>query len=104
MGWAFLFFAGIFEVVGVTGMNLIIKNKNKKSYIIFILGLILSFILLSQAMRTLPMGTAYAVWTGIGTVGGGLVGIFFYGESKDWKRILFIAMVLAAAVGLKLMS
>lgn len=104
MGWAFLFFAGIFEVVGVTGMNLIIKNKNKKSYIVFILGLVLSFILLSQAMRTLPMGTAYAVWTGIGTVGGGLVGIFFYGESKDWKRILFIAMVLAAAVGLKLMS
>lgn len=50
------------------------------------------------------MGTAYAVWTGIGTVGGALVGILFYGEPKDGKRIFFIALILGSAVGLKLIS
>jgi paired small multidrug resistance pump len=55
-------------------------------------------------METLPMGTAYAIWTGIGASGGALIGMLFYGESKDWRRILFIAMVLSSAVGLKLVS
>ncbi|ASA24906.1 DMT family transporter [Paenibacillus donghaensis] len=104
MGWLFLLTAGLSEVVGVTGMNLIIKNKNAKAYIVFAIGFSMSFLLLSQAMLTLPMGTAYAVWTGIGTVGGALVGMFFYGESKDWNRILFITMVLTAAVGLKMIA
>lgn len=104
MGWLFLFMAGLFEVVFVTGMNLIVKNKNVTAVIVFLIGIVMSFLLLSQAMKTLPMGTAYAVWTGIGTVGGTLVGMFFYGESKDWKRILFIAMVLTAAIGLKMIA
>jgi len=55
-------------------------------------------------MKSLPAGTAYAVWTGIGTVGGTLVGMFFYGEDKDWKRILFISLIIVAVVGLKLTS
>jgi paired small multidrug resistance pump len=104
MGWFFLMFAGMFEVVGVVGMNQINKAKNVRAFVIFIAGIVMSFTLLSQAMKSLPMGTAYAVWTGIGTVGGAAVGMVFYGESKDWKRILFIAMVLSAAVGLKLIS
>ncbi|OCT13626.1 transporter [Paenibacillus pectinilyticus] len=104
MGWIFLTFAGMFEVVGVVGMNQINKAKTVRSFCIFIVGIIMSFGCLSQAMKTLPMGTSYAVWTGIGTVGGALVGMLFYGESRDWKRIMFIAMVLSAAVGLKLMS
>ncbi|TXK68928.1 multidrug efflux SMR transporter [Paenibacillus sp. N3.4] len=104
MGWVFLLFAGLFEVVGVVGMNQINKHKNIKAYLLFIVGIVMSFALLSQAMRTIPMGTSYAVWTGIGTVGGAVAGMLFYGESKDWKRILFIMMVLSAAVGLKLIS
>ncbi|BBH24530.1 QacE family quaternary ammonium compound efflux SMR transporter [Paenibacillus baekrokdamisoli] len=104
MGWAFLTLAGMFEVVGVIGMNKVSKHRNLQSFIILFGGMIMSFGFLSQAMKTLPMGTAYAIWTGIGTVGGTLVGIFFYGESNDWKRILFISMVLAAAIGLKLIS
>ncbi|MMZ69271.1 Multidrug resistance protein YkkD [compost metagenome] len=55
-------------------------------------------------MQSISMGTAYAVWTGMGTVGSTLVGMFLYGESKDAKRLLFIAMVLSAAVGLKLIA
>lgn len=104
MGWIFLVFAGMFEVVGVVGMNQINKAKSFRSFSLFIVGIVMSFGLLSMAMKTLPMGTSYAVWTGIGTVGGAIVGMLFYGESKDWKRIVFIGMVLCAAVGLKLIA
>ncbi|AIQ45934.1 transporter [Paenibacillus sp. FSL R7-0273] len=104
MAWLTLMFAGMFEVVGVLGMNRIKRDRNKKAYLIFITGIVLSFACLSLAMRQLPMGTAYAIWTGIGTVGGALVGMFFFGESREWRRVLFIGMVLAAAVGLKLIS
>jgi paired small multidrug resistance pump len=104
MAWFYLILAGIFEVVGVLGMNRIKRDNNVKAYLFFSIGIIVSFGFLSIAMRSLPMGTAYAIWTGIGTVGGALVGMFFFGESKEWRRILFIAMVLGAAVGLKLIS
>ncbi len=55
-------------------------------------------------MKTLPMGTAYAIWTGIGSCGGALLGIIIYGESKDWRRIACIALILSATIGLKLVS
>lgn len=104
MAWIFLIIAGAFEVVGVTGANLIRQKKSFFSFSVFILGLAASFTFLSIAMQTLPMGTSYAIWTGIGTVGSGLVGILFYNESKSWKRLLFMAMVLSSAVGLKLIG
>jgi len=104
MGWIYLILAGCLEVVGVTGMNRVIKYKNLQSYMILIIGFIFSFSLLGLAMNTLPMGLSYAVWTGIGTVGGTIVGMVFYGESKDWKRLLFIGLILVAVVGLKLTS
>ncbi|AOZ90792.1 DMT family transporter [Paenibacillus crassostreae] len=104
MAWLSLIFAGLFEVVGVLGMNRIKRDNNAKAYLLFVVGIIFSFICLSYSMRSLPMGTAYAIWTGIGTVGGAIVGMFLFGESKEWRRILFIAMILAAAVGLKLIS
>jgi paired small multidrug resistance pump len=50
------------------------------------------------------MGTAYAIWTGIGASGGAILGMLLYGESKEWKRLVFITMVLGAAIGLKLVS
>ncbi|MDM5336346.1 multidrug efflux SMR transporter [Fictibacillus enclensis] len=104
MGWLYVIIAGSFEVLGVIGMNRIAKKKNVVSILVLILGFVCSFSFLSMAMQSLSMGTAYAVWTGIGTVGGVLVGMFFYGESRDWKRILFMAMVVAAAIGLKVIS
>ncbi|WP_340013286.1 multidrug efflux SMR transporter [Paenibacillus sp. FSL K6-1318] len=104
MSWIFLILAGLFEVIGVIGMNLITRNKNIRSFVVFVFGLGLSFTFLSLAMQTLAMGTAYAIWTGIGTVGSGVVGILLYGESKATIRIVFMAMVLVAAVGLKIIS
>lgn len=102
MGWIFLILAGCFEVVGVDSMNRVVKYKNIQSYVRLFVGFILSFTFLSLAMKTLPMGISYAVWTGIGTVGGTLVGMLFYGEPKDFKRILFIGMILIGVIGLKL--
>ncbi|MDS0527483.1 multidrug efflux SMR transporter [Clostridium sp. SHJSY1] len=104
MGWIFLILAGCFEVIGVDSMNRVIKYKNIQSYIRLFVGFILSFTFLSLAMKTLPMGLSYAVWTGIGTVGGTLVGMIFHGESKDFKRIVFIGMILIGVIGLKLTS
>ncbi|MGO1058937.1 DMT family transporter [Planococcus sp. FY231025] len=104
MAWVYLILAGGFEVLGVIGMNRAVKYKTISSYAVLVGGFAVSFSLLGLAMETLPMGMSYAVWTGIGTVGGTLVGMFMYGESKDWKRILFIAMILASVVGLKLTS
>ncbi|MDN7240339.1 multidrug efflux SMR transporter [Planococcus sp. N028] len=104
MAWIYLILAGCFEVLGVIGMNRVVKYKTLSSYIILVGGFVVSFSLLGLAMKTLPMGLSYAVWTGIGTVGGTLVGMFIYGESKDWKRIAFIAMIVSAVIGLKLTS
>jgi paired small multidrug resistance pump len=104
MAWVSLIFAGLFEIVGVLGMNRIKRDNDVKAYLIFGVGLVLSFIGLSYALRSIPMGTAYAIWTGIGTAGGALIGMIFFAESHEWRRILFIAMVLAAAVGLKLIA
>ncbi len=104
MAWVSLIFAGLFEIVGVFGMNRIKRDNDWKAYLIFGAGLILSFLCLSFAMRSIPMGTAYAIWTGIGTAGGALIGMIFFSESRELRRLLFIGMVLSAAVGLKLIS
>ncbi|MGY0693298.1 DMT family transporter [Virgibacillus sp. FSP13] len=104
MAWLFLVIAGVGEVIGVTGINKVNKGKRWNAFITLIGGFSMSFIFLSVAMESLPMSTAYAVWTGMGTIGSALVGMFVYGESKDWRRILFISMILSAAVGLKLIS
>ncbi|OOM81068.1 multidrug resistance protein YkkD [Clostridium puniceum] len=102
MGWIFLILAGCCEVFGVDSMNRVAKYKSIQSYARLFIGFALSFTFLSLAMKTLPMGLSYAVWTGIGTVGGTLIGMLFYDESKDLKRILFIGMILVGVIGLKL--
>ncbi|RFU69390.1 multidrug efflux SMR transporter [Bacillus sp. V59.32b] len=104
MAWVALVFAGVCEMFGVAMINKFHRDKNWQSFVLLVIGFGSSFIFLSMAMKTLPMGTAYAVWTGIGACGGALLGMILYGESKDWKRILFIMMILGAAIGLKLVA
>lgn len=104
MSWVFLIIAGICEIVGVTGMQIMAKGQKLKGFFIILIGFILSFTLLSFAMKTIPLGVAYAVWTGIGTVGSAIIGMLFYGESKDKLRIFFIALVVVAVIGLRLAS
>lgn len=99
-----LIIAGIFEMFGVSMINKLHQDRNWPSIIWLVAGFGASFIFLSFAMNTLPMGTAYAVWTGIGASGGAVVGMFLFGESKHWKRVVCIAMILGATIGLNLVS
>jgi len=104
MDWIFLMIAGLFEMTGVVMINEVHKNRNWRSITGLFVSFSASFLFLALAMQTLPMGTAYAVWTGIGASGGAILGMILYGEPKSALRLLFIAMVLGAAIGLKLVS
>lgn len=104
MAWVSLILAGLFEMFGVAMINKMHKDRNWQSLALLIAGFGASFLFLAYAMKTLPMGTTYAIWTGIGASGGAILGMYLYGESKDWRRVFFIAMVLGAAIGLKLIS
>lgn len=104
MAWIALVFAGLFEVVGVMGMNRLKERRDKKSMLLLAAGFACSFTLLSIAMKSISMGTAYAIWTAIGTVGGTLVGMLFYGESRQIRRIFFLSLVVGAVIGLKILG
>ncbi|MCG7337933.1 multidrug efflux SMR transporter [Staphylococcus sp. ACRSN] len=104
MMWIILVFAGIFEMLGINFLNAYVNSQKKINLWLMCVTFVLSFILLSISMGALPMSTAYAVWTGIGAVGGTLLGMIFYKESTDIKRILCIVVILASTVGLKLLS
>ncbi|WP_028777497.1 DMT family transporter [Shimazuella kribbensis] len=104
MAWISLIIAGLFEMFGVLMIHKVHKNPSWRSMFLLIMGFGLSFLFLAFAMKTLPMGTAYAIWTGIGASGGAILGMIFFRESKDWKRVGFIAMVLGATIGLKLIG
>ncbi|MGZ0041217.1 DMT family transporter [Paenibacillus ottowii] len=104
MNWVFLILAGVFEMAGVLMINKLHKDRDFLSMIYLLGGFGLSFFFLNLAMKALPMGTAYAVWTGIGASGGALLGMILYGEPRNTTRILFITMVLGSAIGLKLVS
>lgn len=104
MNWTFLILAGVFEMFGVLMINKLHQERSIQAFLLMAGGFVLSFALLSLAMKTLPMGTAYAVWTGIGASGGAILGMVFYGESRSLLRLACIALVLGSAVGLKLVS
>ncbi|GAF66970.1 hypothetical protein BTS2_3877 [Bacillus sp. TS-2] len=104
MSWFFLIFAGIFEVIGVTGIQIMTKGQKQRGLVILIIGFTISFLLLGFAMESIPLGVAYAVWTGIGTVGSTIVGMLYYNESHDKLRLLFISLVVIAVVGLRVVS
>lgn len=104
MSWLFLIIAGTFEVVGVTGMQILVKGQKLKGFLILLIGMSISFSFLSLGMQNISLGVAYAIWTGIGTVGSALVGMLIYGESKDKIRVFFIALVVVAVVGIRISS
>lgn len=101
MDWFFLILAGLCEVAGVAAIARFNKQKSLLNALFLIAGFGTSFLLLTLAMETISMGTAYAVWTGIGTVGSTLFGILFLGEPAGWKRVFFISLIISATVGLK---
>lgn len=104
MAWISLIVAGFGEVFGVAMINKYHLDRKWTSLVLLAAGFGSSFLLLSYAMESIAMGTAYAIWTGIGASGGAIIGILLYGESKDWKRILFITIIITSVIGLKLVS
>jgi quaternary ammonium compound-resistance protein SugE len=104
MAWFYLILAGFFEIAFATSMKLMNSHKNIPWTIVFYISIVSSFLFLEKAARTLPIGTAYAVWTGIGGTGVAIIGIFFMGDSASPMRIFFIFLLIFALIGLKLTS
>ena len=102
MNWLILIVAGLFEVVWATALKMSNGFRNPLADAVVVVGMALSVWLLAVAMKTIPMGTAYAVWTGIGAIGGVAVGIIAFGESASVLRIASAALIIAGIVGLKL--
>lgn len=104
MAWTYLFIAGVLEVAWAVGLKYSEGFTRLWPSIGTAAALILSMVLLALALRSLPIGTAYAVWTGIGAVGTASLGILLFDEPADAGRVLCIALIVAGIVGLKLTS
>jgi quaternary ammonium compound-resistance protein SugE len=104
MNWLILIIAGLFEVGFTTCLKLSNNFTRTGWSIAFFISISLSFLLLNKAAQTIPIGTAYAVWTGIGAVGTVIVGIFLFKEPSDFWRLFFITTLIASIAGLKLVS
>jgi len=104
MAWGYLMFAGLFEVGFASTLKLTENFTKLWPTLIFSVCILLSFLLLNRALRDIPIGTAYAVWTGIGAAGTALVGIFFYKEPATALRLVFLATLVGSIVGLKFAS
>jgi len=102
MAWFYLLLGGVLEIIWLIAMKYSNGFKNFWPSAIVVAALIASMLLVAQAVKTIPMGTAYAIWTGIGAAGGAIAGIVLFNESKDWLRLLSIALIIAGIVGLKL--
>ncbi|MBQ9245331.1 quaternary ammonium compound efflux SMR transporter SugE [bacterium] len=102
MAWIYLFIAGIIEIVWAIGLKYSNGFTVLIPSIITITGMILSYWFLALAVKTLPIGTSYAVWTGIGAVGAVILGIVLFNEQVSVLRILFILLILSGIIGLKL--
>ena len=102
MAWLWLILGGLFEIGFTTSLRFVDGFRNVPWTIAFLVSVAISMALLELAARTIPMGTAYAVWGGIGAVGTVIVGIAFFDEPATLIRILLIFAIVAAIAGLKL--
>lgn len=104
MNWVYLGIAGLLEVAWAIGLKYTEGWTRLMPSLITGVLMIASFYFLSVAVRTLPIGTAYAVWTGIGTVGAAILGMILFDEPRDVVRILCIMLIIAGIAGLKITS
>ena len=100
--WMALFVAGLFEVVWVIGMKRSDGFSRPLPTLLTLAAMIVSFALLAHAMKHIPLGTAYAIWVGIGAVGVAIFGVVWLHESSHWLRLVCIALIIAGVIGLKL--
>ena len=104
MAWIVLVLAGVLEIGWAVGLKYMEGFSRLWPSLATIGAMVVSLLLLGLAVRTLPIGTAYAVWTGIGTVGTVLLGMALFGEPAAPLRLAFIAMIIAGIIGLKLVT
>jgi quaternary ammonium compound-resistance protein SugE len=104
MNWLYLIFAGFLEIAWAIGLKYTEGWTRLLPSVITGILMVASFYFLSLALRSLPIGTAYAVWTGIGTVGAAILGMFLFDEPRDVVRIACIFLIIAGIAGLKLTS
>jgi quaternary ammonium compound-resistance protein SugE len=104
MAWIYLFFAGVFEIGWAIGLKYTAGFTRLVPTLLTVASMIVSLGLLGLALKSLPVGTAYAVWTGIGTVGTALLGIWLLGEPATAARLACIALIVSGIVGLKLVA
>ena len=104
MAWLYLLVAGLMEVAWAVGLKYTEGFTRLWPSVWTGVALVLSMLLLAAALRTLPLGTAYAVWTGIGAVGTAALGIALFGESASAARLVCIGLIVAGILGLKLVS
>lgn len=104
MPWIILFIAGLFEIAWAVGLKYSDGFSKLWPSVFTVVCMIISMGLLAYAVKHLPVGTAYAIWTGIGAVGTAILGIILFEESKEFIRIFFIFLIIVGIVGLKLFS
>lgn len=104
MAWVTLFAAGLMEIAWAIGLKYTEGFTRLLPSVLTVLSMAASMALLGLALKTLPIGTAYAVWTGIGAVGTGLLGIWLFGEPATVLRLLCIGLIVSGIVGLKLVT
>jgi quaternary ammonium compound-resistance protein SugE len=104
MAWIYLVFAGLFEIGWAIGLKYTDGFTRPGPTALTVASMAVSLFLLGLALKTLPLGTAYAIWTGIGTVGTVILGIALFGESTQVLRLACIGLIVAGIVGLKVVS
>ena len=102
--WIILFFAGLCEIGWAVGLKYTEGFSRLWPSVATVIAMVVSVVLLGWSLKTLPLGTAYAVWTGIGAVGTALCGMLLFGESREALRLASIALIVAGIVGLKLLT
>ena len=102
--WIILFIAGLCEIGWAVGMKYTDGFSRLWPSVWTVIGMIASVVLLGWSLKTLPLGTAYAVWTGIGAVGTAILGVYLFNESREVMRFVCIGLIVAGIVGLKLVT
>ena len=104
MAWFYLFIASFGEIFGVASINMYLKMRSWSWLFVLVMCFALGFYFLGLAMREIPLGTAYAIWTGLGATGAVIMGVTFFKEAMNLKRVLFLLCIISGAMGLRLVS
>jgi quaternary ammonium compound-resistance protein SugE len=104
MSWFILIIAGVFEICWAVGLKYSQGFTKFWPSVFTVVSMIISMVLLSLAVKEIPIGTGYAVWTGIGAFGTALLGIFLFNESSEFVRVFFILLIIVGITGLKIYS